>query len=103
MNEDRYSEALGMGRREISEKEARRYNRVCQGAELLHNERAKAEIIIGKKSDRIYGQEGKANRYDNFLNEFENPGKFTDDVQDEKSIRKRKSHYGKIIGIRPES
>ncbi len=64
-----------MGRREINEKDARRYNRVGQGAEILHNERTKGDLIIGKKSDGMYGKEGKANQYDNFLNEFENPEK----------------------------
>jgi hypothetical protein len=43
LNEDRYQEALGLGRREVDEKEARRFNRMAQGAEIKHNERMKAE------------------------------------------------------------
>lgn len=43
LNEDRYYEALGLGRREVDEKEARRFNRMAQGAEIKHNEWMKAE------------------------------------------------------------
>ena len=41
LNEDKYFEALGYGRREISEKDQRRFNRMAVGAEIKHNERQK--------------------------------------------------------------
>jgi hypothetical protein len=42
LNEDRYYEALGLGRRDINENEMRRYNRMAVGAEIKHNEKEKA-------------------------------------------------------------
>ncbi|TNV88247.1 hypothetical protein FGO68_gene13755 [Halteria grandinella] len=41
LNEDRYLEALGLAKREITEKDQRRFNRVTQGAQLKENEKAK--------------------------------------------------------------
>ena len=54
LNEDRYYEALGLGRREVDEKDARRFNRMAQGAEIKHNERMKNEYAgqLGKGSDK---------------------------------------------------
>jgi hypothetical protein len=51
LNEDRYQEALGLGRREVDEREARRFNRMAVGAEIKDNERMKAEGYsqFGKK------------------------------------------------------
>lgn len=42
LNEERYFEALGLGRREVDDKEIRRYNRMAQGAEIKHNEKEKS-------------------------------------------------------------
>jgi hypothetical protein len=39
LNEDRYFEALGLGRREVTENELRRYNRVTVGAEIKQTEK----------------------------------------------------------------
>jgi hypothetical protein len=52
LNEDRYQEALGLGRREVDEREARRFNRMAVGAEIKDNERMKAEGYsqFGKKA-----------------------------------------------------
>jgi hypothetical protein len=41
LHEDRYLDALGLAKRDITVKDQRRYNRVTQGAELKENERSK--------------------------------------------------------------
>ncbi len=52
LNEDRYLEALGLGRREISVKEQRRFNRVTANELVKERERVK----------HIYGQDYRDQR-----------------------------------------
>jgi hypothetical protein len=43
LNEDRYMDALGLARRDVTDKELKRFQRMAQGAEVKHNEREKAQ------------------------------------------------------------
>lgn len=52
LNEDRYYEALGLGKREVEVKDVRRFNRMAHGAEVMHNERNKNDLGIEK--DRVF-------------------------------------------------
>jgi hypothetical protein len=71
LDEDRYLEALGLGRRDVEEKELKRFNRMAVGAEIKHNEREKAMYSEAfSKNMRKGGKFQNYNNEDLFLDEM---------------------------------
>ena len=64
MDEDKYLEALGLGRRDVDERDLKRYNRMALGAEIKHNEREKALFNEAFKKNMK-----KGSMFQNFENE----------------------------------
>jgi hypothetical protein len=72
LDEDRYLEALGLGRRDVEEKELKRFNRMAIGAEIKHNEREKAMYseAFSKNMRKGGGKFQNFNNEDLFLDEM---------------------------------
>jgi uncharacterized protein YifE (UPF0438 family) len=71
LDEDKYLEALGLGRREVEEKDLKRFNRMTVGAEIKHNEREKAMYSEAfTKNMRMVGRFLNYNNEDLILDEM---------------------------------
>ena len=109
LNEDRYQEALGLGRREVDEREARRFNRMAVGAEIKDNERMKAEGYsqFGKRvggrqrtGDGLFIDPNQDLMIDATYMDEGRKGSFNHDDFDGK---RGASKNGKTVGLRPAS
>jgi hypothetical protein len=98
-------EALGLGRREISEKELRRIQRVAHGAEVKHNEKEKAQYSntfvknMDMRRDHITGTYIDPNREIKIDEEYMDGLKKNEYLHPSEMVKGQ----GKTVGIRPES
>jgi len=111
LDEDKYLEALGLGRREIDEKDLKRYNRLAVGAEIKHNEREKSTYsgIIKKNNEKLKGGGKKGLQFGNEDLILDDIGaKYDASTPDGKSRKvlfdaDHSPNGNKLVAIRPES
>ena len=101
-------DALGLAKRDITDKELKRFQRMAQGAEVKHNEREKAQYSntfvknMDMRRDHITGTYIDPNRDILIDNEYmqglkKNPYLHPSEETNFKMLD------GKVVGIRPES
>jgi len=101
-------DALGLARRDITDKELKRFQRMAQGAEVKHNEREKAQYSntfvknMDMRRDHITGTYIDPNR-DILIDDEYMQGLKKNPYLHPSEEANFKMHEGKVVGIRPES